>query len=529
MSEHLVALCYILLIAGVCFAIMAKPLTARLMSREDFALRRSLFLTMTVVTFLSHSFWLATLLCALILAIVGRRDRNPVALYAALLFAVPQFDMPIPGIGIVNQLFALNHPRMLALVLLLPATVRLLHQERPPNPHLRIMDVMVAAYFSYMFIVGATADSITGLMRYTVYVTLDYLLLYYVVTRSIVDRRRLFDVLASVVMGLAVIGAIGGFENVRSWLVYESLRTPLGIPPQDMGTYLLRATEDGGYLRAYVTTGHAIALGYTMMLALVVQLALARHYASRWRAAALIAMPLIGLLASVSRGPWLGCAIVVTLGLMFGAGARKRILWMVAALPVVITVLLIVPQGQKFIDLLPFVGTVDPGSVDYRTQLIDRAWIVFWQNPIFGSLSYIYNPALEEMRQGQGIIDIVNTYIGVALPYGLVGLALFVAPSLYALVVTWTASRRMTRDDINGEALGRALAMALLGIILVIGAVSQIFHVPIVHWFVVALCTAYAAHSPAWSKPAPQARAAAHAREQNNSGARALAGSRRHA
>jgi hypothetical protein len=530
MSEHLVAMCYILLIAGVCFVVMAKPLTARLMAREDFVLRRNLFLTLTVVTFLAHSFWVATLVGALILAIAGRRERNPVALYAALLFAVPQFDMPISGIGVVNQLFALNHTRMLALVLLLPAALRLMHLKRTPNAHLRNVDLMVAAYFVYMFIVSATADSITGLMRYTVYVTLDYLLLYYVVTRSIVDRRRLFDVMASFVMGLAVIGVVGGFENVRSWLVYESLRGPLGIPPQDLGTYLLRETEDGGYLRAYATTGHAIALGYMSMVALVFQLAMARHYGSRWRGAALIAMPLIGLLASVSRGPWLGCAIVVTLGMMFGAGARKRLAWMAAALPVVIAALLILPQGQKFLDLLPFVGSVDPGSVDYRTQLIDRAWIVFWQNPIFGSLSYIYNPVLEEMRQGQGIIDIVNTYIGVALPYGVVGLTLFVAPSLYMLLLTWTMSRRVARDDIDSEALGRTLAMSLLGIILVIGAVSQIFHVPVVHWFVVALCAAYATYSPAWRKPSASAPGIARAQSAMGAGAgRRLTPTRRHA
>jgi hypothetical protein len=530
MSEHLVALVYILLIAVVCFAAMARPLTARLMSREDFARRRNLFLALTAATFLAHSFWLAMLACALIVGIAGRRDRNPVALYCVLLFAVPQFNMPIPGFGIINQLFYIDHPRMLALVLLLPAAVQLLQQKRPPNARLRIADTLFATYFIYILIVNATADSITGLMRYTVYTTLDHVLLYYVVTRSIVDRRRLFDVLASFVMGLAVIGVIGGFENVRHWLLYESLRGPLGIPPQDIGTYLLRETEDGGYLRAYATTGHAIALGFMSMLAVVFQLALARHYAPRWLGLALIGMPVIGLLASVSRGPWLGCAIVITLGLMFGPGARKRMLWMVAALPVLVAVLLIVPQGQKFLDLLPFVGSVDPGSVSYRTQLIDRALIVFWQNPIFGSLSYIYNPVLEEMRQGQGIIDIVNSYIGVALPYGLIGLTLFVAPSLYALLVTWTTSRRAARSDVDIEAIGRALAMSLLGILLVIGAVSHYFHIPIVHWFVVALCTAYAAHAPSWRKVSASAPTAGPAQAMRPlRGARPLAASRRHA
>ena len=84
-------------------------------------------------------------------------------------------------------------------------------------------------------------------MRQMVYFVLDQALLYYVVTRGVTNRQRLLDVMASFTMGLAVMGVIGAFETARSWLVYESLRIPLGIPLQTMGTYLLRETEDGGY------------------------------------------------------------------------------------------------------------------------------------------------------------------------------------------------------------------------------------------------------------------------------------------
>ncbi len=518
MREHLVALVYILALSGVSFLLMAKPLTARLMAPADFARRRNLWIAVTVATFLAHNFWLAMLASALIVGFGSRREQNPVAMYCVLLFAVPQFDMQISGFGVVNYLFELNHPRMLALVLLLPAALKLAGQPRAANPRLRLPDTLFAAYFIYVFVATATADSVTGLMRFTVYLLLDHALLYYVITRSVVDRRRLFDTLAAFVMGVAVVGVIAGFENLRSWLVYESLRIPLGIPLQNIGTYLLRETEDGGYLRAYVTMGHAIALGFTSMVAVALLLALTRSFSPPAAPAAMhrnapsqmpkllgiavMLMPMVGLLAAVSRGPWLGCAIVMVLGLSFGPGAKQRLLWMLAALPVVIAALLILPQGQKFIDLLPFVGTVDPGSVSYRTQLLDRAMIVFWQNPIFGSLQYLNNPALEEMRQGQGIIDIVNAYVGVALAFGSIGLLLFVAPSAYALWASWTTSRRLAKQDPDAEAAGRALAMSMLGVLLVIGAASHYFHIPIVHWLVVSLCAAFAASAPSW-RPAP--------------------------
>jgi hypothetical protein len=531
MKEHLVALVYILLIAGVCFAVMARPMTARLMTRDDFALRRNLFLAVTVATFLAHNYWLAMLACALIVGIGSRFDRNPVALYCALLFAVPQFDMAIPGFGVINQLFEINHPRLLALVLLLPAAIRLIGKERPPMTRLRVADVLFAMYFIYVFIATATVDTITGLMRGTVNLLLDHGLLYYVITRTAWDRRRFMDTMASFVMGLAVVGTLGGFETVRNWLLYESLRVPLGIPLQTIGTYLLRETEDGGYLRAYVTTGHAIALGFMSMIVLTWQLALVRSYRPRLLGYAVILMLLVGLLASVSRGPWLACAIGLAIGSAFGPGAKRRLLVMGVSLPLAVGVLLMLPQGQKFIDLLPFIGTVEPGSVTYRTQLIERAMIVFWQNPIFGSLQFIHNPVLEVMRQGQGIIDIVNSYVGVALAYGAVGLLLFVLPSAYALVMSWTTSRRMARQDVDAEAVGRALAASMVSIMLAIGAVSHYFHIPVVHWLVVSLCVGYVAHAPNWRRApvvAPQGSAAAGALPQRRG---ALAGrpARRHA
>lgn len=517
MKEHLVALVYILVIAGTCFLVMAKPLTVRLMAPADFARRRNLWIAVTVATFLAHDFWLAMLATALIVGFGSRRELNPVAMYCVLLFAAPKFDVPISGFGVINQLFEMNHPRMLALVLLLPAALGLVGGAKEAKPRLLIPDLLVATYFGYVLIVSASADSITGLMRYIVYTVLDHLLLYYVITRSVVDRRRLHDVLASFVMGVAALGSVAAFETIRNWLVYESLRTPLGIPPESIGTYLLREAEGGGVLRASVTMGHAIALGFMSMVAITWLLALTPSFSlqpSGWpatqrqthsRATKLLGtlfmmMPVAGLLASVSRGPWLGCAIAVLLGVSFGPGAKRRLLWMLAALPLVVAALLILPQGQKFIDLLPFIGTVDPGSVTYRTQLLDRAMIVFWQNPIFGSLQYIHNPALESMRQGQGIIDIVNSYVGVALAYGGVGLALFVAPSAYALWTAWTTSRRLAAQDLDAEAAGRALAVSMLGIVLVIGAVSHYFHIPIVHWMVVSVCAAFGASAPTWRR-----------------------------
>jgi O-antigen ligase len=505
MREHIVALCYILLISGVCFVVLSKPMTARLMTADDFARRRNLFIAVTVITFLAHSFWLALFLCMLAVALTAPRERNPAALYCVLLYAVPQFDVQIPGFGIINQLFEINHARAMALALLLPVTLRLLGNPGTTHPRLRIADTLFLIYFLYVLVVNATAGSITGLMRLAVYFILDHALLYFVVTRTITTRQRLFELLASFTMGLAVIGVVAAFETSRSWLVYESLRAPLGVPPGELSSYLIRETDYGGYLRSYTTAGHAIALGVVCMIIVTFQLALVQQYLPRWLGVLVVLMPTVGLAASVSRGPWLACAIALVLGLSVGPGARRRIAWMAALVPLAAVALLLHPQGQKFIDLLPFVGTVEPGSVTYRTLLIDRALVVFWQNPILGSLQYIYNPVMEELRQGQGIIDIVNSYLGVALAYGIVGLILFVAPAVYAIAATWQVSRRLARVDPAAEVAGRALAAAMIAVLLAIGAMSFYLHIPILYWLLISLCAAFTAHAPSWrGTPAAQ-------------------------
>jgi hypothetical protein len=51
---------------------------------------------------------------------------------------------------------------------------------------------------------------------------------------------------------------------------------------------------------------------------------------------------------------------------------------------------------------------------------------------------------MEDLRQGEGIIDLVNTYAQVGLFYGIAGLALFVTPALVAFL---GAAREAKRPD----------------------------------------------------------------------------------
>ena len=81
--------------------------------------------------------------------------------------------------------------------------------------------------------------------------------------------------------------------------------------------------------------------------------------------------------------------------------------------------------GKRLLDYLPFIGSIEKGNIDYRQRLLDNAMIVIERNPWLGSTDYHKSKEMLSMIQGQGIIDIVNTYLGIALDKGIVGLSLF--------------------------------------------------------------------------------------------------------
>jgi O-antigen ligase len=100
-------------------------------------------------------------------------------------------------------------------------------------------------------------------------------------------------------------------------------------------------------------------------------------------------------------------------------------------------------------------------------------------------------PEMEAMRQGEGIIDIVNTYLGITLYDGFVGVGLFVAFFALTLLGIYRAMRSLPDRDSEEYLLGRVLLSTLLAILVMIFSVSTITIVPYMYWTVAAMGVAY--------------------------------------
>jgi O-antigen ligase len=176
-----------------------------------------------------------------------------------------------------------------------------------------------------------------------------------------------------------------------------------------------------------------------------------------------------------------------------GPGVSRRLLLAVFAVVPVGAAFLASPFGAKVVDYLPFVGTVDVGSVTYRTRLLELSMEVFWKNPWFGNLTFLRDPVLEELRQGQGIIDITNTYLAYALTYGIVGLLLFVVPFIKELGAVWKTRGMDGPDAAEHEVLGRALVACMIGLLFTLATASMIHLIPGMLYLLLGAMSAYAA------------------------------------
>jgi O-antigen ligase len=488
MPEHLRAMLVIVAAAAAVFACARRYACAVAIRPEDFARRRNLWFAITLAAFLAHDYWVFVAIATALLVYTLRHEPNKPALFLLLLFAVPALPADVSGFGIVNYFFSMNYVRLLTLAILLPAFMHLRRQPGVEPFGGPLADKVLLAYLGLTFALSVLVNSITDTVRGAVfYAFIDVFLPYYVFSRSVVTLARFRDTLTSLTLAALVLGVLGCFELSKHWLLYSPLEGALGVH-WGYGEYLAR----GDSLRALASTGQPIALGYVMAVAAGLYLFVGRSVAD-WRArGAGFALLLAGLYASLSRGPWLGAATILLVFFATGPLAAVRYAKLMLGGGLAAVLLLTLPGGENVIELLPFIGNIDEGNVVYRQRLLDIAVPLILQHPMFGSFDALNSGAMEALRQGQGIIDVVNTYIGIALHTGMVGVSLFVGFFLVIAARIYADMRSLRDPRSEHYLLGRALLGTLLGILIIIFTASSITVIPVIYWSVAGLGVGYA-------------------------------------
>ncbi len=446
---------------------LAKRLFSSQSKPGEFARRRNLWVYLTVAGMLAPSIWLYLILAAPAILWTGRRESNPAALYILLCFVIPNASVPLPSI-IVNELFNANNQRLLALTLVLPALLRARRERyarsalsQGPARRLDSMDVLLAAYVLLTILLFIPYESVTHTLRRTTLAIIDIGLLFALWSRLTSKHEVMRDCMGTWVISGMLMSVLAVFEMERSWLLYAPIAERWGAP-NDFA-FLLRA----GLLRAQVSTGHSLTLGIWLATAWSLFLYIQTTWDKK-SAKLLVGLILIaGLGASMARGAWIASIFATLVFFMLNPKGLTTAIKAVGGMSLVFGLFLLSPFGERFMQLLPFVGTVDSGNVEYRQRLFDRSMELIWENPWFGDPFVLLQ--MESLRQGQGIIDLVNGYLVIALFHGLVGLGLFVGFLLLALRrgrYAWRTFRRA--GDADATLLGAALLAAMLGTMLFI-------------------------------------------------------------
>ena len=469
---------------------------------------RNVFLAATLATFLIPNFWVFLFAIGLIAIALGAPEKNKPALYLVLLFALPVADAIVPGFGGIRNFLSLFPFNVLTIVILWPMLFAR-WQDRDARGVGAFADYFFIAYSLLNLALAYRDTTITDGFRQSAAFILTAFGPYLAFSRYNWTKARLKAVTLALVAPLIILSAIAFVEVALSWHLYKPAIDNWNI--NQRFTY----TQRSGFLRAYASVMGPISFGLFVAAAIPPAAALIASLKRKLLAIGGLGVLCVGLLATFSRGPWVGAALGIVVFVLTGDRVFRNFTRLTLIGVAGFLALSVSPIGDQIISLLPFVGDSSTGSIDYRQQLMDIGWSVAMETKWFGSEDFMNHPAMQQLVQGQGIIDIVNTYLQVTLESGLAGLSLFVGVSFFSGLTAWRAIGAARAVDPEIAVYGQAWLAALASTMLVIATTSSVVaQVAEVHWLLCGMCVGFArsvaaarlnvaAPAPADDPPAP--------------------------
>jgi len=447
---------------------------------------RNIFMAVTAIGFLSPNFWIMILALGAVVALfVGLRlEKNLAALFMVVICALPPQELGIPGFAGINQLFPISPPLLMSITILVGAlfyTGRLFR----PIKGASLTDFFMIGFVLLSIVLAFRNTSLTNGLRGVWLLFLTTGLPYLVMSRwsrSLEDFRAIYVALIVPVLALAGVALL---ETVFSWHFYAmpamNWHGPVASP------YVYRS----GFLRVYASLIGPIEFGFVLVVTMCLALAVMSSKISKVMSISGLGGFAGALLFTFSRGPWLGGIIAIISYFAVGPKGISRSIMMGFVGAILATGILISPMGEGIVQALPFANNANAEAdetISYRQKLFKNGVEVIMERPLFGSTTFYEHPKMIALTQGQGIIDLVNSYIQVALAKGLVGLFFFTGILLSAM---WAAFRAMGLSKNQApemSAYARGGFSAMIAIILVLATTSSNPPLPILYFSIAGLC-----------------------------------------
>lgn len=443
----------------------------------------------------------AILLLSIMFACIYFSPPNPalrVAYFFALYPAVPDtITWLVPGPPGVNYLFFGTAPMFAQLGLFGPMLLLLIDGKGPDRRKLFYsltaspIERWAWYYFLFSVILSIVRMSSVSVAMRECFSHFSWMFPFFVIARSIRNFDDFKMIMKGVLYGACVVACLGIFERMRNWNPFFSLPRSLHIE----AGYLVPLMR-GGYLRVQSSLTQAIVFGYYMAMAIgVAWFCYCNVHKSKIYLLGTVGIVALASAFSISKSSWLA-GIVMIVGMLIFQIKKSNIRNF-------IILVLLIGGMAGYIELTTINKgeTVDSGgavasdfdaSVNYRKRLVEAGLITIQDNILFGSPKALENPAMQSMRQGQGIIDLVNVYISIALFKGVVGLFLFVMLIFASIKGVYD----IIKDEVTPESevyrgLGALLISSIAGTSVMINSMSELGVVHDYFWALFAFCAAF--------------------------------------
>lgn len=470
------ALAYAMIASGLGWAVVFA-LGDTLVPRAERVRLAVVWFAMTLALFVAPNALIFFSFVTLLLIVVGvRRETDRLGMGLLVLFSAPASGVAIYGLPGINYLLVFTVALFVSVFLFLPAAIkarrpaRLPGRGRPgargPVP-LRGVDVAVFSLFALMCLQAFLRQpTFTAGLRETTQISFGMLVPYLAFSRTITTPERLDRVLRIFVVAALVAACVGFFIAVRGWQFYDAPEARLFGETRAALSWRLGLMRSGGPLAS-----SPIGFGTALMVAMALLTGLVHGHAPSWRKYAPFVVLVLGVLGTVARGPLLGLGILAFAYALTRPNAGGRVFATLFGGVALFVPLLLTPFGGQLLNLVPGLGSeaVAEETIDYRQDLLRIGTRVALKDPLFGSDDYLDDPDMQTLVQGQGIVDIVNTYLQWALDYGLVGLGLYVAAVFGTMLELFRTTRRLRAAE---HARMRAMTGAMFAGLLAFAVVA---------------------------------------------------------
>lgn len=398
---------------------------------------------LTIVTqlaaFLSPSLLVFNLIVGLCVPIFASKRRFVAPIYLYLVLTMPMVSTLLA----VGNLYITTYDVSISLGI--GAIVTVLVRPGPRQMRSRKWDWPIVLLFLLLVVQSARDTSASNYFRVVIETSLQTLLPYFVISRSI----HTFDDLRLAVFGLisatAALSCLAIFEAFHSWPLYRIVWAHYGITLGSGASVKLRA----GFLRAPGPFPEPTSFAFCLAVGGIAAYSMRSAFRNRFNNFAIFFIILLGICAPQSRGAWIGLFVGIITSKVFEKRFATLARWLLFGASAFIVTLASNSLSSRVSNSLGLGGTPD-----YRVSLFNRGIEEFRKNPVFGMpiKSVLYS--LRDITQGEGMVDFVNTYLYVALLSGVVGLTIFVVSVLSPLPAIWPLRARRVANVRDRQQIG---------------------------------------------------------------------------